>query len=304
MDLTIEGWAEFVAIVEAGSVSAAARTLAAPRASVSRRLGALEETLGVRLIHRSTRTHTLTEEGEVFYHRARAILAEVEGVLRRTRVDEITGILRVSAPPLVGSMQDLFLDFCDRYPALSLELHQSSRFVDLRSERFDVALRAGASHRDDDLISKLVVRDELVVVANPDYLERAGGGPAKAMDLIEHACIVGFGGGERPVTHWPLHKGGEVAVRLGFACMDIRMQMHVTLHGRGIGLLPRILCQPFIDSGKLVHLFEQEVGQYNSLRLVYPERAHMPARVRAFIDYAVKWFAEHPVASLESTPSC
>ena len=291
MDPVTQGWQEFLAIVDAGSISAAARSLELPRATLSRTLSALEDRLGTRLLHRTTRQMTLTHQGQMLYTRASSLLQDAHALTQELSAsDSPSGLLRVATLPFVGNMANLILDFADLYPQIDLEIHQSPQFVDLIQDRFDVAIRAGQDDPTSRLIRRPLMVNEHVVVASLEYLAKASHPLEVPEDLVRHRCIVGFGGGAGALRHWPLHGGGEVPVNSSFACADLGLQRRAVAQGRGVGLLPRLLCQDLVNQGRVKVCLEGRVGQVTRLGLVYPERAYLPAKVRVFLDHTVSWF--------------
>src|SRR6185312_15683752 len=166
----------FTRIVDAKSLSRAARELRAPRPTISRRLARLEARLGVRLLRRTTRSLALTDAGEALYRQARLVLeavAAAEASVRRPD-DVMAGELRVSAPPIFdASFFDIVSAFAKRHPHLRVQIHASTREVDLRREGYDVAIRAG-SEISPGLVARNLFRSKLVLVASPAYLAEAG----------------------------------------------------------------------------------------------------------------------------------
>jgi len=280
----------FVAVTDHGSVSGAAKELDLPRATVSRRLARLEDRLGVRLMHRTTRRIRLTDSGEAFYGHAREVLdavsAATAAVVRPD--DRPRGLLRVSTPPMEdASFVEMVVDFVERYPEVRLELTSTTAHQDLIGDNIDVALRATTT-LDPSLIARRLARSCAVAVASPDYLESAGV-PGAASDLSAHRCLVGFARGERPMKRWPLVAGGAVPVQVAMASNSMPLLLAAAQRGRGIALLPDIFCQDDLDAGRLVRVLEGVVGAISEIALVYPERRLLKPAVRAFVDHAVEW---------------
>ncbi len=291
-----EGLVEFVAIVDAGSVSAAARSLRLPRPTLSRRLSRLEERLGVRLLHRTTRRLSRTEAGQELYLRARPIVVaarEAHEAVRR--LDGVPrGTLRVSAPPGAGItfVGDLVFAYLERYPEMSVELEASSRHTDLLREGFDVALRAGIV-RDQSLIGRVMWRSDMVALASPDYLATHGT-PQTAADLAEHDCVRSYAEGKRPTSKWPLRQGGEIEVRGRLASNDMDLHLRAAAEGHGIALAPIELAHPLVEAGRLVQVLEDVIGLQTPVTIVYAERELLAPKVRAFVDVAVDVLAGRP----------
>jgi DNA-binding transcriptional LysR family regulator len=283
----------FVAILDAGSISEAARELDVPRASLSRQLARLEERLAVRLVHRSTRKLVATPAGEALYPRARAlVLAANAAVESVARLDDVPrGLLRVSTPPHYNpALGGVFSTFLRMYPDVQVELQTSARHVDLAEEQVDVAIRGGVV-RDTSLIARPLSRSMMTAVASPAYLKRRGC-PSNIKDLADHACLRGFAGGKRPNSKWPLQDGGEVEVDGPFVSDDMMALRGAAEDGLGIALIPSDLIHNAIASGCLVPVLEEQVGLNVALSIVWKEREFLDPKIRAFVDVVVRWQEE------------
>ena len=290
-DMVADGFDEFVCIVDEGSISAAARVLGLPRATLSRHLTRLEDRLGVRLLHHNTRRLAPTRAGEELYRRARGILtaaAEAEQAVRR--LDGVPrGLLRISAPPLAGTdrLADVFLGFLARYPEVEIEVFTTMQHVDLVADGIDVALRGGIV-RDPALVARRLRASHTRAYAAPAYLE-ARGTPRATADLAHHDCSCAYDPITlRPVRTWPLLKGGHVQVRGRLATNDIGLRLASALRGETIGLFPEGLqAWQGAPEGTLVPVLPDRVGINGALSIVYPEREHLDPKVRAFVDHMV-----------------
>ncbi len=283
----------FVRCVETLSLTRAAAELGLPRATLSRRLSRLEKHLGVRLLRRTTRRITLTDAGAAFYQHARAILEAVrDAELSLQPADHLLrGRLRVSVPPMMPpSFHALVGDFMREHPGVKLEIHTSTRHVDLQAEGFDVALRAGAVATP-GLIGRVLSRQRMMMVASPGYLEKTGT-PRAVADLARHRLLVGFTSAERPQTHWPLRKGGVVRVEAAMAANALELLLRLTLDDHGIALLPDMLILGPLAKGHLQTVLERTVGTDTQLMIVYLDRELMPLANRAFIDALTGWAKE------------
>ena len=280
----------FVSVCDLGSVSGAATELGLPRATVSRRLARLEARLGVRLIHRTTRSLRLTDSGETFYTHARSILDAVElATLAVTQnAGRPSGLLRVSVPPVNDSgFATMLIEFSEGFPEVELEVIATTAHQDLFAEKIDVALRA-TGVLPPGLIARRLTRSSAVAVAAPAYLERAG--VPKSVDaLTEHRCLVGFAQGARRSTHWPLLDGGKVRVRASLATNSVELLFKAVLRGRGIALLPRTFCADALTDGSIVAVLPDIIGAATDITLVYRDRQLPKPAVRAFVDHAVEW---------------
>lgn len=286
---------DFVAIVDAGSVSSAARALGVPRATLSRRLSGLERALGVRLVHRSTRRLVLTTAGEELYRRARRVVADTDAAWAAVRQldDTPRGPLRVSVPADHARVRELFLRFCEDYPEVRLEVSTSSRHVDLVGEGIDVAVRFGAI-ADPSLVARRLWSTRSIAVASPKYL-KAHGTPRRAEELEAHDCIVGFAGETVPARAWPLRGGGTIPVRVRLACSDLGLRVDAARRGLGIALLPERAIEAELAKKKLRIVLEDVVGTETPASLVFVDREFTPPQVRAFIDRATAFFGSKAV---------
>lgn len=282
---------EFVAIVDAGSVSAAARQLGLPRATLSRRLTGLEQELGVRLLHRETRRLALTDAGQALLHRARPLLEDTTAAWEAVaRLDDTPrGRLRV-AMPTTSLFHELLLGFATTYPEVELELVVSPRRSDLRAERVDVAFRFGPIADPTLVLRKLWTR-RMSAVASPAYLDEHGR-PRQPEDLYEHTCLLSFDEDWRRASQWPLRHGGQFEVQGRLVCDELSLRLHAALVGKGITLAPDPVSQPYLDSGQLELVLPEEIGGVAFASMVYPEREFLLPQVRAFIDHAVEHFAD------------
>lgn len=281
------GFQEFVAIVDNGSVTGAAETLGLPRPTVSKRLARLEERLGVRLLHRTTRRMKLTQQGELLYERARRVVHAVrvaEAAVQR--LDDVPrGLLRILVPPRVPAptFTRWLAEFLQAYPEVSLDVVGTDEHIDLVAEGFDVALRYGEIE-DTSLVSRTLVVNAEIAVASPHYLENRGV-PTTAADLAEHNCIVGYGGNNVPNPRWPLVNGGSttVAGKLMTSLLDLGLE--AARLGLGIALVVDRAAKDLLDSGELLWVLPGIVGRRDHARLVYPDREFLDPKVRAFIDF-------------------
>ena len=287
MHMLAEGFEEFVAIVDCGSVTGAAQTLNIPRPTVSKRLARLEARLGVRLLHRTTRRLDLSKEGELLYERARRVVrAAREAEAEIQRLDEVPrGLLRVLIPPRVpqGVFTQWLAEFMAEFPEVSLDVVGTDVHVDLVAEGFDVALRHGEIE-DTSLIARTLVINSEVAVASPQYLER-NGTPTSAADLEKHNCVIGYKGSNVPDLRWPLLAGGWTQVSGDLMTNHDGLRYEAAKRHLGIALVIEQVVAEHLESGELVHVLPEVVGRRNHARLVYPDREFIDPKVRAFVDF-------------------
>ena len=287
----------FVAVLDAGGLSRAADRLGVSKSVISRRVGRLEEELGTRLIHRTTRGLSATEAGEDFKTRAERILADldeaVDAVARQQ--GEIAGRLRVALPLSFGIRHGapLLAELARAHPRLEIEAAYSDRFVDLVAERFDCALRVGRL-TDSSLIARRIAPIHSVLVASPAYLAAAGT-PATPEDLAGHEGLIYTGGSERDV--WHLRTGRRtVSVRpkARFQADSGDALLTAAIAGLGIAPIPRFLASDAIESGQVVPILTDCALPEAALHAVRPPGPHVPARVRLFFDAAADRFGHEP----------
>ncbi|MEN0066376.1 MAG: LysR family transcriptional regulator [Myxococcota bacterium] len=291
----LDGLTDFVAIVDAGSVSAAARVLDVPRATLSRRLSRLEDRLGVRLVHRTTRKLAPSPAGIELYRRASRILDEVrEAEEAVRRLDGIPrGILRVSAVP-VGDPRyaDLFLSFLEAWPEVELELSTTPRHVDLIGEGFDCAVRGGIV-RDQGLVARHIQSSRVSAWASDRYIARRGQ-PRSLGELADHECLRTFDAiSARPANTWPRLDGGGVAVSGRLATSEMAVIVRGIIRGDGIGMVPEEVLKSLPDDVRetLQPILHDVLGMSGRLSVVYPEREHLDPKVRAFVDHVVAFLS-------------
>lgn len=285
----------FVAVVEAGGFSRAADRLETTPGAVSRRVAALEERLGLRLINRTTRQVNLTEAGEHYYRDVAAILqalADAEDRLSLLR-EAPSGELRVAAPLSFGvrALAPLLPGFHARYPDLHLTLDLDDRMVDIVAMGADLALRIGPL-ADSTLVARRIAELERVFCAAPAYLERHGW-PRAPADLRAHDCLRYSNLGVR--EEWTLHRRDDASQTetpevTGPLCANNGdLLRHAALAGMGICSLPRFIVADDLSAGTLQCVLDDWRASPLVLSAVWPSRRFVPAKVRVFVDY----LAEH-----------
>lgn len=284
----------FCTVVDEGSFVNAAETLQTSKAAVSRHVSQLEDDLGVRLLQRTTRQLSLTEEGRLFYDRSRDLLAslqEAEDELsQRTAVAR--GRLRINAPVSFGlsHLAPLWGEFITQHPQVELDITLSDRLVDLVEEAYDLAIRI-AQLPSSTLISRRLTTAKITLCAAPAYIKKRGA-PAHPGELSQHDTIAYsyWSGGDDWYFNGP---NGRETVRIrphlrsnsGETCVAL------ALAGHGIALQPDFLIHDHLTSGRLVAL----LPDYSSLELgvyaVYPSRKFTAPRLRALVDFLVERLA-------------
>ncbi|HTJ40877.1 MAG TPA: LysR family transcriptional regulator [Kofleriaceae bacterium] len=280
----------FAKTVDARSLSRAAAELGLPRATVSRRLARLEQRLGARLLRRTTRSLALTDAGEALYRHARIVLDAVDDAVasvRRTD-DKVRGDLRISVPPhLPPSFYAMVCDFAERYPDVRVQVHATSRHVDLARDGYDVALRAG-THFEPGLIARKLADERVLAVASPAYVAQHGA-PANRRELARHRLLMGFSKAELPQTHWLV--GADTTQQLDGVLFsnDLHLLVYAALRGQGIAMLPLTMTRAFLEERTLVAILPGVLEHAGQVAVVYAEREFIPPQVRAFVDAVVAW---------------
>lgn len=281
----------FVRVVQDGSFTAAAKALGLPKSSVSRSVAQLEEDLGVRLLHRTTRKLHLTDAGTAFHDRVARALADIDEATSAASdlQRELRGVIRITAPVDIGvwAIAGIVARFVRKHPQLNVEVRLSGRVVDLVREGFDLAVRAGKL-RDQSLIARRVGSLEMGLYASSRYLKRRPA-PKTIEDLEKHDCIVLQT--ESGPLKWPLRsaKGDERTLepRGAISSDDISFMKKAVLAGGGIALLPLFLCAREERSGKLVRVLPSWRLGGSELHVVYPSARYVPQRVIALRDHLV-----------------
>lgn len=284
----IEDFAAFVAIVEKGSLTAAANQLGRSLQSVSRSLAALERELGVELVRRTTRRSNPTDAGLAFYRRLSAALAEIEAAKRETanRRAEATGLLRVSASTAFAPLYIVpaLPDFLAAHPRVEVDLDLSDAYVDLVGEGFDLAIRIGELP-DSSLKARLLAHSRRVVFAAPGYLA-AQGRPRRPEDLARHQCVVRTAA--RDGNAWPFKIDGSlktIKVAGRFRTSGAIAANEAAARGLGIATAPLWQVRPLLDQGAVELILTRFEPPHVSLHAVWPATRVLPARTQLFIDF-------------------
>ena len=280
----------FVAVIECGSLTAAAQKLGVAKSIVSRQISQLENQLGARLLQRTTRKLFPTECGQVYYQRASQILADLDEA--NQLVSHMQGIprgrLRVTAPISYGisHLSPIISRFIHDYPQLELDLSLSDHYVDLIESGFDVALRIGRMENS-SLIARRLGELRTVLCGSPEYFSHHPI-PTHPQDLPDHQCLghIDFRGQE-----WSfVDENGQpisltIAPRIRANNGDCLRQF--ALNGLGLVKIPEFFVKDDLESGQLIAVLEKFVRQDGGIYAVYPHQRHLSPKVRCFIDYLI-----------------
>jgi DNA-binding transcriptional LysR family regulator len=279
----------FMAVAGAGSLSAAGRQLDVGPMQVSRRIHVLEEELGVRLLHRTTRAVSLTAEGETFVPYARSMLEAEDGARAALRPAAATasGVLKLTAPSVFGQaiVMPLLPALFAQHPQLRIDLDLSDRVLDIVGEGFDLALRV-ATLGDSELVARRLAGNPRMLCASPQYLARHGV-PSTVADLGSHACIA-----LHAVPRWPLVIDGilqRISVAPRITTSNVDAARTAALQGLGLTLLTYWDVYRQLRDGELVSVVLKDAGMEDlSVWAMTPTRRFVPARVTIFLD-ALSW---------------
>ena len=281
--------AMFARVVESGSLTAAAALLSVSKSAVSKRLAALEERLGVRLLHRTTRRITLTAEGAELFQHCLQLVRAADGAPELHPGSEPRGLLRVSAPVVFSDalVADAIADFVRRYPEVEVDLRVSNAVVHLVGEQIDVAVRVSRALESSSLVARRLATAPQVACAAPSYIA-ARGTPATPADLRGHACL--RFSRLRPEVEWRFRDGRSetvVPVSGPIVSDDVEALRRAAVAGAGIIVLPRFFVAADLDAGRLVPLLAQYPSRELGVFAVYSKGKLVPAKIRAFVAHLV-----------------
>jgi DNA-binding transcriptional LysR family regulator len=278
----------FAAVARAGSLTRGGHALGLPKSTVSRRIATLEERVGSRLLHKTTRRLVLTEAGEAFLEHCQKLADEAEEALSFASElsSEPRGTLRITMPPDLGDVRlhEAIGDFAERYPKISIVLDESERFVDLNAERVDVAIRAGALD-DSSLVARKLCELPGGLFASPSYVKRYGK-PRTPADLASHRFVVLQG--RTRFDNVELRRGDQRSrVQLAAQITANSGSMLVRLGAAGVGAFsyPVAYTAEAVEAGKLVRLLPAWSTPPALLWLVTPSRRLLPRKTSLFIEH-------------------
>lgn len=279
----------FVRVVECGSFSRAAELMAVSKSHISRQISGLENRLDAQLLNRTTRKVTLTEVGKAFYLRCNDILNTLEDAEQAVidLQEKPRGRLRITVAGAFGEdfITPAAVDFMQRHPGLSIELEFTNRLVDLISEGYDLAIRAGTL-KDSSLIARRIANRELLICGAPEYFERQGR-PESIADLINHNCLLGT------LPTWRFREGSrnfDLKVEGNWRSNNGRALLHAARAGLGLTQLPTFYIRQDLDNGLLETVLDEFRPIDTAIYAVYPHNRHLSAKVRLFVNYLAEQF--------------
>lgn len=288
----------FVELINSGSATKAAAKLGLANSAVSRRLKELEDRLGIQLVHRTTRTMNLTDAGRQFYSRCTRILEDIqeaEDEITETN-SELSGRLTIAAPWSFGvsHLSPAISEFMHRHPKVQIDLDMNDRRVDLVSEGVDVAIRIG-NLEDSSLVARRIAPVSHVVCASPDYLQQ-NGTPSSPQQLSEHQglCYANLKTPQQWLYYDQQGVRQSVKVPLRLKSSNGDALRNAAIAGLGILCEPSFIVYRAIRRGLLVPILTDYKWYEMGIYAVYPQTRHLSAKTRAFIDFLVARFGDHP----------
>lgn len=285
---SLNGFVVFVQVAETRSFVAAGRLLGVSASAVGKSVVRLEEKLGVRLFHRSTRSVTLTAEGTLFLERSRRILAEIEAAeLELSQASTAPrGRLRVSLPLVSSLVLPVLAEFMREYPEIELDLDFTDRMVDVIEEGFDAVVRTGEP-TDSRLTARRLGAFRSVLVASPEYLKLRGT-PQVPADLLLHTCLHYRFPSSGKLEPWALRQepgAAELQLPTSMICNNIETRLCFALQGLGIAYLPDFAIREPLADGRLQSILADHVERTGVFHMLWPASKHPSPKVRALVDF-------------------
>jgi DNA-binding transcriptional LysR family regulator len=300
----LASFALFASVVDLRSFSAAAREAKIAKSAVSKRIAGLEARFGVRLMNRSTRALSLTEEGLRFYGHCATVVAAARAAEESLSSSdrEPRGTLRINAPITFAQMHlaRALAAFADAHREVAIDLSTDDRLVDVIEGGFDLVIRIGRPV-DSALAARKLARDRLVLCASPRYLERAGI-PSCPEDLVHHECVHYS---LVPLSaEWRFRRGNatlHVPVRARFASSNGTVLREAALANAGIAVLPSFMVAADVESGRLRLVLEGARRAEIGILALYAHRERIAPRTRVALDFLTRWFSRNPPSPLAAT---
>ena len=283
-------------VIELGSFTAAAEDLNLSKAAISKNIKELEKYLGSPLINRTTRTFSITDDGQNYFHHIRHILDDLSNAdlaIRESR-DSLKGVLRITAPMSFGlrTINSAICEFMKLYPEINVELVLNDQYEDVIAGGFDIAIRGGGKLKDSSLKQRKLLMLKRVLCASPEYIDSATE-LVTPEDLAEHNCLI-YSLSSSP-THWSCAKAGKhkiVSISLGSYTVNNGIALtQAAVAGLGIILMPEILIKSELKSKLLVPLLPEWEFESHALYAIYPYHNETSHKLRTLIDFLVAHFS-------------
>ncbi|MGF1754856.1 LysR family transcriptional regulator [Vibrio makurazakiensis] len=293
----LDGIVIFVELVKRGSFTNAALSTNHSTSYISKELSKLEERLGVRLLHRTTRTLSLTPEGKEFFERCQQLVEDAQTAESAVSGGQLEpqGHLKLSCPVSFGltKLQPILVKFAQKYPKIHLDIDINDRKVNVIEEGFDIVIRTSNSLEDSSLVCRKLCTTYGVTLASPQYLEMYGT-PDNPLELAQHKVIT-YNLSQHPSRWTYIGKDGKalnVNTESSITTNSPQLELAMCLAGQGITRLPKDHISNEVEDGRLVELFKEYPALQIPTYLVYPSKKHLSAKVRHFIDFTVNELSE------------
>ena len=288
---TLDGLKTVIAVVETSSFTAASERLGISKALVSKYVGEVESSLGIRLFNRTTRQLALTDAGRRYYQESVTLLEQYSALVDKVTGEQTKpqGLLRISAPVTFGEMKlaPLLPEFLRLYPGLKIELILTNGAIDMVEEGIDVRLRIGGVD-DSNMIARHLKTFPLILSASPSYIQQ-NGLPKTPQQVAEHNCIIDSN--FRIGKQWPLISPQGVAESLNVqsivAVNSPQAVREIAIAGGGIAMTPDFIVEDAINKGKLIPILPDYTTLEFGLFAIYPHRKYVAKKVRCFIDFSL-----------------
>lgn len=285
------GLKAFMMVAEQKSFSKAAEQLGVSPSSLSQTVKSFEETLGIRVLNRTTRSVSLTEVGQKLIDRIRPAVSELEGALQEVKSARArpSGIVRIKSPKLAFQthIESRISAFCAKHPDIVLDATIDDTVVDIVAGGYDVGIIIGEAIEKDMVAVRLGPDLRHVAIAAPSYIERFGT-PKTPKDLVHHKCLRWRWSGETHPYAWEFHERGawfDIEVAGPLVVTDYEMLLRATIDGVGVAFCPDILVQEILKSGEVIEVLREWSEPFPGYFMTYPQQRQMAPALRAFIDF-------------------
>lgn len=279
----------FTQVIDLGSFSKVAEMNKVTKSVVSKRISRLEEELGVQLIYRTTRRLTLTEAGEMLYHRSKGIAQTAQSAFDAVTgySETLAGHIRMSVPTISGELllAEAVSEFCDKHPGLTVDMQMDNDFVDLVADGYDLVVRTGHLE-DSSLIARHIANSQWVICASADYITK-NGEPQDPEDLVHHNCL-GYTYQTAGAYNWLFIRDGKpltVKVSGNFSSNNSVALKKAMMAGRGLAYLPKCLVYDELQQGSLLEVLPQQTGKMIGIYAVYPYTRKPAKKIQALIEH-------------------
>ena len=286
----MDGVMLFATLIRYGSFTRTADATGHSKSYISKEINRLEERLGVRLLNRTTRSLSLTPEGQHYHDHCLQVIADLEAATQvlSGRQQEPSGRLKIGCPVSFGlsKVRPILSSFTRQYPNIELEVVLDDRKADIIQEGFDVMIRASTRLEDSSLIARKIYSTDNLTLASPEYIQQYGK-PNSPQELVQHKVLCYSNLANPTLWHYTHTNGSEEVVRVRNIVVtnSSELELSLCLDGQGIVRLPRFYLNDELEQGHLVELFQDYQKPRIDVFLIYPSRKHMSARVRCFIDF-------------------